>query len=97
MTNWTLPSDQPLSPWDQGNDPSPFLPLGSPTHFYSQCFRVVLNAVPLKLDVETKSCDFPRSWILPVLKDHVEHTELGYFKAAMLPMADMLEARGGCV
>ena len=58
--------------------------------------RVVLEAVPLQLDKDNLSLDFPRSWILPVLKDHVRETELCYFTEVMLPLAVMLRQRGQC-
>lgn len=56
--------------------------------------RVVLSAVPLLLEEETGSHDFPRSWLLPVLKDHIEATELSYFRDTMMPLADSLGAKG---
>ena len=60
-------------------------------------YRVVLGAVPLNLDLEGRSHDFPRSWMLPVLKSHVQATELGYFKDVMMPLAGRLGAKGGRV
>lgn len=46
------------------------------------------------LDKETSSHDFRRSWMLPLLKDHIEATELSYFRDAMMPLADSLGAKG---
>jgi hypothetical protein len=60
-------------------------------------YRVVLSAVPLMLDRDTRSHDFPRSWILPVLKSHVESTELGYFRDTLMPLASSLGAKGRTV
>ena len=59
--------------------------------------RIVLEAVPLQLDegVESSSHDFPRSWILPVMKEFIEHTELAYFTQTMLPLAACLRTKGG--
>ena len=61
--------------------------------------RVVLEAVPLQLDKEAESMshDFPRSWILPVMKEYIEHTELAYFTQTMLPLAAQLRTKGGRV
>lgn len=39
-------------------------------------------------------CNFPRSWLLPVLKDNVKDTELKYFFDAMLPLAANLRTKG---
>ncbi|GBM06240.1 RRP12-like protein [Araneus ventricosus] len=39
--------------------------------------RTVLEAIPLQAD-GTKP-DFPRSWMLPLLRDHVKRTELKFF------------------
>ena len=65
----------------------------------SSLCRVVLEAVPLQLDqaADSASHDFPRSWILPVMKEYIEHTELAYFTQTMLPLAAQLRSKGGCV
>ena len=59
-------------------------------------YRVVLEAVPLHLYKEagSGSHDFPRSWMLPVMKEHIERTELAYFTQAMLPLAAQLRTKG---
>ena len=57
-------------------------------------YSIVLNAVPLMLDQDPLSQDFPRSWILPVLKSHIEATELSYFRDTMMPLANSLGAKG---
>ena len=61
--------------------------------------RVVLEAVPLQLDeeAESQSHDFPRSWILPVMKEYIEHTELAYFTQTMLPLTAKLRTKGWCI
>lgn len=38
--------------------------------------------------------DFPRSWMLPAMKDHIRQSELGFFTAALLPLAGSLRAKG---
>lgn len=60
-------------------------------------YRVVLKAVPLMLERETASSDFPKSWILPVLKSHIEATELSYFRDTLMPLANSLGAKGKAV
>lgn len=37
--------------------------------------------------------EFPRGWILPVLKEHVKNTELGYFVQDLLPLAAKMRAK----
>lgn len=39
-------------------------------------------------------CNFPRSWLLPVLKDNVKDTELKYFFDVMLPLSANLRNKG---
>ncbi|KAJ7336526.1 pre-rRNA processing protein [Desmophyllum pertusum] len=56
--------------------------------------RIVLEAVPLQLDKEIGGpCNFPRSWLLPVLKDNVRDTELKYFFDVMLPLSANLRTK----
>ena len=40
------------------------------------------------------TCNFPRSWLLPVLKDNIKDTELKYFFDKMLPLSAKLRAKG---
>ncbi|KAI8486218.1 pre-rRNA processing protein [Branchiostoma belcheri] len=56
--------------------------------------RVVLEAVPLQIKGdESDDINFPRSWLLPVLRDHVRDTELGFFVKYFLPLAAQLRTR----
>ncbi|XP_020852477.1 RRP12-like protein [Phascolarctos cinereus] len=55
--------------------------------------EVVLQAVPLEIDGFEESLDFPRSWLLPVIRDHVHHTHLGFFTSYFLPLAATLKNR----
>lgn len=48
--------------------------------------RLVLEFVPLQLETGDSS-HFPRSWLLPVMKDNIKETELKYFFDVMLPLA----------
>ena len=41
--------------------------------------------------------DFPRSWMLPAMRDHIRQSELGYFTTALLPLAGSLRAKGVCL
>ena len=60
-------------------------------------YRVVLKAVPLQLDPDPKgvvgSHDFPRSWMLPVLRDNIKKDELSYFSDNFLQLAGKLRAK----
>jgi len=38
--------------------------------------------------------EFPRSWLLPVIRDNVQETELAFFTAYFLPLAAKLRQRG---
>jgi len=37
--------------------------------------------------------DFPRSWLLPVIRDNVQETELAFFTSYFLPLAVKLRQR----
>ena len=56
--------------------------------------RIVLSAVPMQLDTNSATNhEFPRGWILPVLKEHVKNTELGFFVQDLLPLAAKMRAK----
>ncbi|XP_068923227.1 RRP12-like protein [Petaurus breviceps papuanus] len=55
--------------------------------------EAVLQAVPLEIDGFEESLDFPRSWLLPVIRDHVRNTRLGFFTSYFLPLAATLKNR----
>ncbi|NXC39665.1 RRP12 protein, partial [Penelope pileata] len=55
--------------------------------------EVLLEAVPLQIDGKEESLDFPRSWLLPVLRDYVQDTRLGFFTSYFLPLAATLKSR----
>ncbi|XP_027715392.1 RRP12-like protein [Vombatus ursinus] len=55
--------------------------------------EVVLQAVPLEIDGSEENLDFPRSWLLPVIRDHVRNTRLGFFTGYFLPLAATLKNR----
>uniref|UniRef100_A0A452VAB1 Ribosomal RNA processing 12 homolog n=1 Tax=Ursus maritimus TaxID=29073 RepID=A0A452VAB1_URSMA len=56
--------------------------------------EVVLEAVPLEIDGSEENLDFPRSWLLPVIRDHVRETRLGFFTTYFLPLATTLKSKG---
>nr|KAF6425644.1 ribosomal RNA processing 12-like protein [Molossus molossus] len=53
--------------------------------------EVVLQAVPLEIDGSEETLDFPRSWLLPVIRDHVRETRLAFFTTYFLPLATTLK------
>ncbi|XP_029787134.1 RRP12-like protein [Suricata suricatta] len=55
--------------------------------------EVVLEAVPLEIDGSEENLDFPRSWLLPVIRDHVQETRLGFFTTYFLPLATTLKSK----
>ncbi|KAG8435420.1 hypothetical protein GDO86_013382 [Hymenochirus boettgeri] len=57
--------------------------------------EVVLKAIPLQIDGTEDTCDFPRSWLVPVIRDNVKNTELTFFIKYFLPLAAKLKNRAG--
>ncbi|KFO34874.1 RRP12-like protein isoform X2 [Fukomys damarensis] len=55
--------------------------------------EVVLQAVPLEINGSEETLDFPRSWLLPVIRDHVQETRLSFFTTYFLPLATTLKSR----
>ncbi|KFV18585.1 RRP12-like, partial [Tauraco erythrolophus] len=55
--------------------------------------EVLLEAVPLEIDGKEETLDFPRSWLLPVLRDYVQGARLGFFTSYFLPLAAALKSR----
>ncbi|XP_051837739.1 RRP12-like protein [Antechinus flavipes] len=55
--------------------------------------ELVLQAVPLEIDGFEENLDFPRSWLLPVIRDHVHDTRLAFFTSYFLPLATTLKNR----
>ena len=52
--------------------------------------KSVLEAVPLQITGEEDNYDFPRSWLIPVIRDNVTNTSLAYFNSYFLPLATKL-------
>ncbi|TMS04790.1 RRP12-like protein [Larimichthys crocea] len=55
--------------------------------------EVVLGAVPLNITGYEDDLEFPRSWLVPVIRDHVKNTHLGFFASYFLPLASTLKQR----
>uniref|UniRef100_A0A671YG28 Ribosomal RNA processing 12 homolog n=1 Tax=Sparus aurata TaxID=8175 RepID=A0A671YG28_SPAAU len=55
--------------------------------------EVVLGAVPLNITGYEDDLEFPRSWLIPVIRDHVKNTHLGFFSTYFLPLASTLKQR----
>ncbi|KAM9345310.1 RRP12-like protein [Symphorus nematophorus] len=55
--------------------------------------EVVLGAVPLNITGYEDDLEFPRSWLVPVIRDHVKNTHLGFFTSYFLPLANTLKQR----
>uniref|UniRef100_A0A8C3UG24 Ribosomal RNA processing 12 homolog n=1 Tax=Catharus ustulatus TaxID=91951 RepID=A0A8C3UG24_CATUS len=55
--------------------------------------EVLLETVPLEISGKEETLDFPRSWLLPVLRDNVQGAQLGFFTSYFLPLAAALKSR----
>ncbi|MGH0116705.1 UNVERIFIED_CONTAM: hypothetical protein FKN15_021253 [Acipenser sinensis] len=53
--------------------------------------EIVLRAIPLQIDGNEDDLEFPRSWLIPVIRDRVKNTELGFFTTYLLPLATTLK------
>ena len=42
----------------------------------------------------SSDCQFPRAWLLPIMKESIKETELQYFIDEFLPIAAHLKNRG---
>ncbi|XP_077992398.1 RRP12-like protein [Glandiceps talaboti] len=55
--------------------------------------KLVLDAVPLQITGDEDNYDFPRSWLIPVLRDNIRQTELQFFIKYFLPLASKLKTK----
>ncbi|XP_031434840.1 RRP12-like protein isoform X2 [Clupea harengus] len=55
--------------------------------------ELVLKAVPLLITGHQDDLEFPRSWLVPVIRDHVKNTQLAFFSTYFLPLANTLKQR----
>ena len=49
--------------------------------------EVVLSYIPLEITGEETTYDFPKSWLMPILRENIQNARLGYFKSHFLPLA----------
>lgn len=56
--------------------------------------KLILAETPLELTKTNPECQFPRAWLLPIMKDHIKETELQYFVDEFLPIAAHLRQKG---
>jgi len=55
--------------------------------------KSVLSAVPLNITGDETDYEFKSSWLLPVLRDNIRHTQLAFFSEYFLPLAAKCLAR----
>ncbi|KAK3554266.1 hypothetical protein QTP70_020128 [Hemibagrus guttatus] len=55
--------------------------------------QVVLTAIPLLITGNDDDLEFPRSWLIPVIRDNVKNTQLAYFISYFHPLASTLKQR----
>ncbi|KAF3708264.1 RRP12-like protein [Channa argus] len=55
--------------------------------------EVVVGAVSLNITGYDDDLEFPRSWLIPVIRDHVKNTRLAFFASYFLPLASTLRQR----
>ena len=54
----------------------------------------VLSIIPLNLTGTIKDVQLEQSWLLPLLRDNISHTELSHFVSYFLPVAFQLQTTG---
>ncbi|XP_076363846.1 RRP12-like protein isoform X2 [Tachypleus tridentatus] len=55
--------------------------------------ETVLQIVSLQIDGKDDNPEFPRSWLLPVLRDNIQGTQLAFFTKYFLPLASVLREK----
>ena len=55
--------------------------------------EVVLQHIPLQITGNEETFDFPRSWLLLVLRENVQKANLAFFKSHFLPIAQACDRR----
>ncbi|XP_062319179.1 RRP12-like protein [Osmerus eperlanus] len=55
--------------------------------------ELVLGAVPLNITGNEDDLEFPRSWLVPVIRDHVKNTHLAFYTSYFLPLAATLRQK----
>ncbi|CAI9733252.1 isoform X1 [Octopus vulgaris] len=51
----------------------------------------VLEIIPLQVTGDGRDLDFPRSWLVPVLKKYISNTELEFFRTYFMPLSKKLQ------
>ena len=51
----------------------------------------ILKVIPLNMTGTVKDVFLEQSWLLPLLRDHISHTELNHFVSYFLPIAFQLQ------
>ena len=60
--------------------------------------EAVLSYVPLQITGRSdESLEFPRSWLLPIMRENIQSTQLAFFKTYFLPLAAACKARSNQV
>ncbi len=54
----------------------------------------VLRVIPLNLTGTINDVQLEQSWLLPLLRDNITHTELNHFVSYFLPIAFQLQTTG---
>jgi len=55
--------------------------------------RFVLQSIPLNISGDEKSYEFTYSWILPILRENISHTEIAFFFEYFHPLAEKFRRR----
>ena len=55
--------------------------------------RFVLQSIPLSITGDEKTYDFAYSWLLPILRENITHTEIAFFFEYLHPLAEKLRRR----
>nr|CAG4649918.1 EOG090X00E0 [Sida crystallina] len=54
---------------------------------------LLTKCIPLNITGQEESYEFPNSWLLPILRENVSNTELGFFVEYFVPLAQSCRAR----
>jgi len=55
--------------------------------------KIILDKRPLNLIRDDDVCEFPRAWLLPIMKEYVQKTEMQYFISHLLPISAKLREK----
>lgn len=60
---------------------------------YLECIKYNLVFVSVYSDGATEDIDLTRSWMLPVLRDHIQDTQIAFFAEYFLPLASHVKVK----